>query len=297
VLSFATGSLSALIDENTVLIFSEPIANPAMNWYDFEAVRDLSLEFGVLNAIDNTNTVALFDALAWCDIDVTSATKYIGGHGAGLGGIVLCKSFALDHPRYAHLNKPGGDFGGKSPLEFGPLALPSILRGACLRNHGACMSPFNAFLFQLGLDTLDLRMRDISSRCLSLAKYCQSHSAVGTVLHAELGPSAQGIERYFPHGTGGLFSFSLKGGKPAIERFFDALSMIPVATNIGDSKTIIQHVESTSHSQLSQQQLDAAGILPGLLRVSVGLESLDKLIAEFETALAAAMQSVVQTPN
>lgn len=283
------GAVEEAIDDNTVMLFSEPIANPAMNWYDFAAIRDVANRKGVVSVLDNTNTTALFDALAWADVDVTSATKYVGGHGSGLGGLVICSALDLqNNKRYQYLDKTSGDFAGQSPISFGVHALPNMLRGANLRNFGACLSPFNAYLFQLGLDTLDLRMRDISKRCLELAKYCDAHLSVGIVLHAELGAAATGIERYFPQGTGGLFSFTLNGGMPAIHRFFDALSLIPVATNIGDSRTIVQHVESTSHSQLSREKLDAAGIPSGLLRVSVGLEPIEKLLAEFKTALGAA---------
>ena len=163
------------------------------------------------------------------------------------------------------------------------------MRGSQLRNFGACMSPFNAYLFMLGLDTLDLRMKDISYRCLELAKFLEQHRAVDLVLHAELGSKCAGITEYFPNGTGGLFSFKLHGDIKQVRQFFDALSMIPVATNIGDSKTIVQHVESTSHSQLSAQQLTAAGIPANLLRISMGLESLDKLLKEFDTALNATL--------
>lgn len=283
------GAVEDAIDDDTVMLFSEPIANPAMNWYDFAAIRDVAGRKGVVSVLDNTNTTGLFDALAWADVDITSATKYVGGHGAGLGGLVSCSELNLQqNRRYQYLDKPSGDFAGQSPLAFGGYALPRMLRGANLRNFGACLSPFNAYLFQLGLDTLDLRMRDISKRCLELALYCQSHSSVDLVLHPEIGTAADGIERYFPRGTGGLFSFTLHGGMPAIQRFFDALSLIPVATNIGDSRTIVQHVESTSHSQLSREKLDAAGIPSGLLRVSVGLEAIEKLLAEFNTALGSA---------
>lgn len=281
------GEIESAIDENTVMLFSEPIANPAMSWYDFAAVKELAASYEVLSVLDNTNTIALFDALRWCDIEVDSATKYVGGHGAGIGGLVLCSRIDLSKKRYAHLSKPSGDFGGRNPVSLGADALPGILRGACLRNFGACLSPFNAYLFQLGLDTLDLRMRDISYRTLELARFCHSHPCVGVVLHAEVGPHSAGIEKYFPRGTGGLFSFTLKQqGYEAIQKFFGSLSLIPVATNIGDSRTIVQHVESTSHSQLTQEQLAAAGIPPGLLRVSVGLEPLDKLLKEFSCALS-----------
>jgi O-acetylhomoserine (thiol)-lyase len=277
------------IDGNTMMLFSEPIANPAMDWYDYASIKNLSQKHGVLCVLDNTNTTALFDSMKWCDIDITSATKYVGGHGAGLGGLVLSGKFDLKGARYKHLDKPSGDFGGNSPVATGEYAFPNIMRGSQLRNFGACMSPFNAYLFTLGLDTLDLRMRDISHRTLEIAKLCAKHRAVDLVLHAELGPKATGIEKYFPIGTGGLFSFKLKGNLDNVRKFFDALSMIPVATNIGDSKTIVQHVESTSHSQLSRDQLAAAGIPTGLLRVSMGLESLDKLTKEFTTALDASI--------
>ena len=152
------------------------------------------------------------------------------------------------------------------------------------------MSPFNAFIFTLGLDTLDLRMRDLSAKTLGLARLCEAHPAVELVMHAELGPNAAGIQRYFPHGTGGLFSFKLRGDIKNVRAFFDALSVIPVATNIGDARTIVQHVETTSHSQCSTDQLRDAGIPSGLLRVSVGLETFETLESEFNAALTAAMQ-------
>lgn len=289
-------AVEAQIDDDTVMLFSEPIANPAMDWYDYAKIRELAKAHSVLCVLDNTNTVALFNALSWCDLEVVSATKYIGGHGAGLGGLVMCAPVVLSPTRYQHLNHCSGDFGNRSPLEFGEYALPNMLRGSHLRNFGACMSPFNAFLFSLGLDTLDLRMIDISRRTLELARLCAADPAVELVLHPELGPCSSGIHEYFPQGTGGLFSFQLRGGIDNVKQFFGALSFIPVATNIGDSKTIIQHVETTSHSQLTQEQLNAAGIPPNLLRVSVGLEPLEKLVAEFKECLAAAARCGAPLP-
>lgn len=279
-------SIESNIDEKTIMVFSEPIANPAMDWYDFEDIYRIAKRHNVLCVLDNTNTIALFDAMQYSDIEIVSATKYVGGHGAGLGGLAICGEFDLSDKRYQGANTPSGDFGGKRPSDTGANAIPNILRGSQLRNFGGCMSPFNAFIFTLGLDTLDLRMRDISRRTLAIAQLCEKHPAVDLVFHAEIGPKAKGVDKYFPNGTGGLFSFRLKGDESNVKRFFEALELIPVATNIGDSRTIVQHVETTSHSQLSPEQLEAAGIPRNLLRVSMGLESLEDLTEEFQRALA-----------
>lgn len=278
-------SIESSIDDKTVMLFSEPIANPAMDWYDFEAIYQIAKKHNVVCVLDNTNTIALFDAMNYCDLEIVSATKYVGGHGAGLGGLAICGPFDISDKRYEGANSPSGDFGGKRPSETGVNAIPNILRGSQLRNFGGCLSPFNAYIFSLGMDTLDLRMRDISRRTLAIAQLCEKHPAVELVFHAELGPKAKGVEKYFPNGTGGLFSFKLHGDESNVRRFFDALQLIPVATNIGDARTIVQHVETTSHSQLSPDQLTAAGIPRNLLRVSMGLESLEDLTVEFTRAL------------
>jgi O-acetylhomoserine (thiol)-lyase len=200
----------------------------------------------------------------------------------------VCKSFDISTPRFARMDKPSGDFGGRKPSDVaGEDALPIIMKNSQLRNFGGCMSPFHAYLFLLGLETLDMRMRVISENTYAVAKYCSEHPAVDLVFQAEMNPANTLIKRYFPRGTGGLFSFRLADGNKSVARLFQSFEMLPVATNIGDSRTIIQHVETTSHSQLSREQLTAAGIPEGLLRVSMGLESKEDLLAEFEHILNA----------
>ncbi|CCE98562.1 K01740 O-acetylhomoserine (thiol)-lyase (plasmid) [Sinorhizobium fredii HH103] len=279
-------AVSRLVDQNTIALFSEPIANPSMRTYDFEAVNRLSEELDVLYILDNTNTVGLFNSLRWADVEVVSATKYVGGHGAAVGGLVISKSTSSKLNRCRQFSNPSGDFSGRRPIDIaGSETIPAVLRRSILRNLGGCMSPFNAFLFSLGCDTLALRMRDISVRTEGLARFLHAHPAVDVVLHPSISDQAHLVSRYFPNGSGGLLSFRIKGGEQSVRSFFDNLPSLPVATNIGDSVTIVQHVETTSHSQLAPAALTAAGIVPDLLRVSVGLEPLEQLIDEFTCAL------------
>lgn len=279
--------LETAADQNTVAFFSEPIANPSMSTYDYERVAQISSNQQILCILDNTNTVGLFPALQWADIEVVSATKYIGGQGAAVGGLVIFREIQSKLQRLQQFQAPCPELGGKSPLEYSPTsALPALLRKSTLRNIGSCMSPFNAFIFSLGLDTLMLRMKDISARSRQLAGYLSQHPAVDLVLYPALRENDGIVQRYFPLGAGGLLSFHIRGGREAVETFFKRLRTLPIATNIGDRITIIQHVETTSHSQLSVSESEAAGIVPNLLRVSVGLEPIEQLIDEFAFALS-----------
>ncbi|MBN1350017.1 O-acetylhomoserine aminocarboxypropyltransferase/cysteine synthase [candidate division KSB1 bacterium] len=274
------------IDDKTCLIFTEAIANPLMEIIDFEAVYRVAQRHQVIYVIDNTNSVALFDALRWCDVEALSATKYIGGHGNAVGGMIVCGPFQLSRARYPKFYEPSNDLNGKTASEAGgDAALPLFLRCTMLRNFGSSLSPFNAYLFLNGMETLRLRMDHLSSKSLMLAKWLQAQPQVKTVCYPDLNSNAALLDKYFPGGTGGLLSFSLHGGWKEVERLFNRLSTIQIAANIGDCKTILQHVGCTSHNQLDSKQLAEFGIEKNLLRLSVGLEPLEVIQADLQHAL------------
>ena len=284
-------AIEAAINEKTRCIYIETLANPGMNIPDFEAIARIAHENGVPVVLDNTfGTPYLFDAKKWgVDIVIHSLTKYIGGHGNSIGGSVtdLGVFDFKGNPRFADFNEPDESYHGLVYADLGEEAFITKLRAAVLRDTGACLSPFNAFLFLLGVETLSLRMKKHCANALALAEYLQNHPAVSWVRYPALPNDKyhERAEKYLPSGCGGILAFGVKGGAEAGRRFVDSLSLIGIVVNLADSRSMVVHPASTTHSQLAEDQLDAAGVPADLIRFSVGIEDAADLMADLGAAL------------
>ncbi len=285
--------LRAAINEKTRCVYIETIGNPAINIPDFEMVARVAHENGLPVILDNTfGTPYLFRAKEHgVDIVVHSLTKYIGGHGNSMGGSVtdLGTFDFKNNPRFKDFNEPDASYHGIVYADLGGAGFCTKLRACILRDTGACLSPFNAFLFILGVETLSLRMKKHCENALAVAKYLQTHPQVAWVHYPDL-PGDTYYERakkYLPHGSGGILSFGIRGGAEAGKTFIDALKLIPLVVNVSDVHSMVVHPASTTHSQLSEEQLIAAGSPPDLVRFSTGLEDQEDIIADIEQALAA----------
>jgi O-acetylhomoserine (thiol)-lyase len=281
--------------EETKLLYGETIGNPGGNVLDIQTVADIAHEIGAPLMIDNTfATPYLCRPIEFgADIVVHSATKFIGGHGTSIGGIVVeAGTFDWSNGRYPVVADPSPAYHGLAFHEtFGMYGYLMKLRAESLRDLGACMSPFNAFMFLLGLETLPLRMERHVSNALGVAQFLQQHPAVERVRYAGLPESAYRplVERYLPRGAGAVFAFDLRGGREAGQRFIETLRLWSHLANVGDAKSLVIHPASTTHRQLSEEELVAAGISGGTIRLSVGLETLDDLLWDLEQGLQAAM--------
>jgi O-acetylhomoserine (thiol)-lyase len=279
---------------NTKLLYGETIGNPGGNVLDIAAVADIAHGIGAPLMIDSTfATPYLCRPIEHgADIVVHSATKFIGGHGTSIGGIVVeAGTFDWSNGRFPVVADPSPAYHGLAFHEtFGMYGYLMKLRAESLRDLGAAMSPFNAFLFLLGLETLSLRMERHVSNALSIAGFLGTHPAVAAVRYPGL-PSSKYrplVEKYLPRGAGSIFVFDLAGGRAAGRRFIEALSLWSHLANVGDAKSLVIHPASTTHRQLSDAELAAAGVGPGTIRLSVGLETLGDLCDDLSRGLAAA---------
>ena len=285
--------LAGLVDEKTRLVFGETVGNPKLNVLDLQAWADAAHAHGLPLIIDNTVATPIlcrvFDH--GVDIAVHSATKYIGGHGTSIGGIVVDSGrfdWTAHAERFPGLTKPDPSYHGVVWSDaLGPAAYIGRVRTVLLRNTGAALSPFNAFLFLQGLETLPLRMERHSENALKVAKHLESRSGVAWVRYPGL-ESTSGHEvakRYLKGGFGGLVTFGIEGGREAGSRFIDNLELFSHLANIGDAKSLAIHNASTTHSQLNEEELAKAGVTQDTVRLSVGIEHIDDLIADIEQAL------------
>ena len=285
--------------EETKVLFAETIGNPGGNVLDIQAVADVAHAFGVPLMVDNTfATPYLCRPIEFgADIVVHSATKFIGGHGTSIGGVVVeAGTFNWSNGRYLVVADPSPAYHGLAFHEtFGMYGYLMKLRSESLRDLGGCMSPFNAFLFLQGLETLPLRMERHVQNALGVARFLEQHPAVHSVRYAGLPGSryAPLVARYLPRGAGAVFAFDLLGGREAGQRFIQTLRLWSHLANVGDAKSLVIHPASTTHRQLSDEELVAAGISAGTIRLSVGLETLDDLLWDLERGLAAASQARV----
>ena len=285
---------SALRPE-TKLLYGETIGNPGGNVLDIRAVADIAHEHGAPLMVDSTfATPYLCRPIEFgADIIVHSTTKFIGGHGTSIGGIVVeSGTFDWSSGRYPVVADPSPAYHGLAFYEtFGMYGYLMKLRAESLRDLGACMSPFNAFLFLLGLETLPLRMERHVSNALGVARFLQQHPAVERVRYPGLpdSPYASLVSKYLPRGAGAVFAFDLAGGREAGTRFIQSLRLWSHLANVGDAKSLVIHPASTTHRQLSDAELVAAGITAGTIRLSVGLEDLDDLLWDLDRGLAAAV--------
>ncbi|MBA4494014.1 homocysteine synthase [Paenactinomyces guangxiensis] len=285
------------LTDKTKAIFAETISNPQTDVLDFEAVAKIAHDHGVPLIIDNTFATPYlcrpFDFGA--DIVVHSATKFIGGHGNSIGGVIVDSGrFDWTNGKFPDLTEPDPTYHGVRYTEaVGPLAYIIKARVQLLRDIGAAISPFNAFLLLQGLETLHLRMERHSENALAVAKYLDQHQAVEWVNHPGLPGHAthELAQKYLPKGQGAIFTFGIKGGLEAGKKFIESLNLFSHLANVGDAKSLVIHPASTTHQQLSEEEQRSAGVTPELVRLSVGIESIDDIIADLEQALNKSQQS------
>lgn len=283
----------AAITDDTKLLFAETIGNPGGNILDIEKVAEIAHASECPLMVDNTfATPYLCKPLDWgADIVVYSATKFLGGHGTSLGGVVVDSGdFNWSNGRFPVVAEPSSAYHGLAFHEtFGVYGYLTKLRAETLRDLGAALSPFNAFLLAQGVETLPLRMRQHVSNAQAVAEYLSSDKRVESVSYPSLAGSAYRnlAEKYLPEGAGSVFCFNLPGGREDGLHFIESLSLFSHLANVGDAKSLVIHPASTTHRQLSDEELVAAGIGPGTVRLSVGIEDADDLIWDLEHGLNA----------
>ncbi|AMR41908.1 O-acetylhomoserine aminocarboxypropyltransferase/cysteine synthase [Elizabethkingia anophelis] len=287
----------ALIDENTKALYIETIGNPTLNVADFETIAKVAEKHQIPLIVDNTFGAGgfLFNPFEYgASVIVESATKWIGGHGSSIGGIIVDSGkFDWANGKFPLLSEPSPGyhdlvftdaFGKNSP--FGNIAFIIKARVEGLRDFGAALSPFNSFQLIQGLETLSLRLERIVQNAQKLAEYLEQHPDVESVIYPGLPnfTDRANAEKYLKRGFGGVLNFEVKGGKEAAVKLINALKLASHLANVGDAKTLVINPASTTHEQLSDEQQAAAGIKPGQIRVSVGIEHIDDIIADFAQA-------------
>ncbi len=284
--------IEKLIDGNTKLIFTETVANPSIKILDFEKIAKISKKYGVLFSVDNTlATPALCRPFEWgANLIIHASTKYLDGHAAALGGVIVDGgNFDFKgNKRYVSFNEPDESYHGLVYAELPAAQFATKCRAQMMRDLGAMMSPQNAFLSWLGCDTLALRMERHSSNAAKVAAYLSKHPKIDWVLHASLPDNKYHAlaQKYLPNGTGGMLSFGIKGDVKQAAKFMEALKLITQETHVADVRSCVLHPASTTHRQLTPEELKAAGVPENLVRLSVGIEHPDDIIADLEQALA-----------
>jgi len=287
------------IDKNTKAIYLETIGNPRLNIPDFKKFAGLAKEYDLPLIVDNTFGAAgyLFRPIEHgANIVVESATKWIGGHGTSIGGVIVDGgNYNWGNGKFPQFTEPSEGYHGLKFWEvFGegnPLGLPNIAfiiraRVEGLRDFGPALSPFNSFLFLQGLETLSLRAQRHVDNALALAQWLQKHELVEFVEYPGLknSPYYSLAKEYFSNGYGGVLNFGVKGGKENASKFIDSLKLVSHLANLGDAKTLAIHPASTTHEQLTEEEQKAAGVLPNQIRISVGIEHIDDIKADLEQA-------------
>ncbi|WP_166821743.1 O-acetylhomoserine aminocarboxypropyltransferase/cysteine synthase family protein [Thalassoroseus pseudoceratinae] len=288
------------IDDNTRCLYLETIGNPRGDIPDFEAIAKVAHDAGIPLIVDNTlASPALCQPLKWgADIVVQSCTKFIGGHGTSIGGVIVEKGdFPWDNGKFPELTDPDPSYHGMKYFEtFGPMNIPYIIKARVqmLRDLGSAMSPFNAFQFLQGLETLHLRMPKHCENALAVAEFLELHPKVSWVSYAGLKnhPSYELGQKYLPNGCGSVFGFGLAGDSPDEQRskgvkLIDSVKLFSHLANVGDSKSLIIHPASTTHQQLSVEEQVSAGVTPDFVRLSIGTEDKDDIITDLKQALDA----------
>lgn len=281
------------ITDRTQVVFLETIGNPKLTIPDLAGIAEVAHAQGVPVMIDNTTpSPALCRPIEHgCDIVVHSLTKYLGGHGNSIGGMIVDSGrFPWDSGRFAEFVDPDPSYHGLKFYEaFGAQALAARVRVRMLRDLGACLSPFNAFLILQGVETLSLRMARHSENALAVARFLGGHPKVAWVLYPSLPshPSYERARQYLPGGASGLVGFGVRGGMQAGRKFIESLELFSHLANIGDARSLAIHPASTTHQQLTEEEQRAAGVTPDFVRLSVGIESLEDILADLDQALAA----------
>ena len=287
------------INENTKAIYLETIGNPTLNVADFEAIAEVAKKHNLPVIIDNTFGAGgfLFQPLKHgANIVVESATKWIGGHGTSLGGIIIDGgNFDWGSGKFPQFSEPSESYHGLVFSDvfgvngsFGNIAFIIKARVEGLRDFGPAISPFNSFLLIQGLETLSLRVERTVQNAQKIAEYLENHPQVEKVLYPGLSsfPDHENAKKYFKNGFGGVLSFEIKGGKESAIKFINSLELISHVANVGDSKTLIINPASTTHEQLSEEEQLSAGIKPGQVRLSVGIEHIDDIFDDINRGFA-----------
>ena len=296
-----------LIDLKTKALYIETIGNPRLNVPDIKAIAVIAHRYGIPLIVDNTFGAAGYLARPidhGADIVVSSATKWIGGHGTSIGGIIVDSgNFDWGNGNFPIFTEPSPGYHGLNfnkifgkDSHFGNIAFIIRARVEGLRDLGPCLSPFNAFLFLQGLETLSLRIERHGKNALALAKWLERHPAVEWVWYPGLKsyPSHENAKKYLRHGLfGSILAFGIKGGIEAGKAFIDNVQLASLLANVGDAKTLVIHPATTTHQQLNEQEQKESGVLPEQIRVSVGLEHIDDIIEDFDIALKAAVKTGV----
>jgi O-acetylhomoserine (thiol)-lyase len=289
-------NVAKAIDANTKAVFMETIGNPKNNVDDFTAIARIAHDHGLPLVVDNTvATPVLFRPIDHgADIVCYSLTKFIGGHGTSIGGAVVDGGkFNWSSGRFPEFTTPDPSYHGLLYHQaLGPLAYILKMRVTLLRDMGACLSPFNAFLFLQGLETLHVRMPRHCANALAVAKFLEGHPCVGWVNYPglESHPDHERAKQFLLAGQGAILGFGIKGGRAAGAKFIDSVKLCSHLANIGDAKTLVIHPATTTHQQLSAEEQTAAGVSPDFIRVSVGIEEVEDIIADLDQALRASQQ-------
>ncbi|MDO5837006.1 MAG: O-acetylhomoserine aminocarboxypropyltransferase/cysteine synthase [Methanobacterium sp.] len=285
------------ITDKTKAIYAESLGNPKLDVPDFEIIADIAHEAGIPMVVDNTSAVGLVKPIEHgVDISVLSATKFIGGHGTSIGGVIVDSgNFDWSNGKFPGFTQPDpsyhglvywdafGDFPG-----LGNVAYTFRARVRLLRDMGAQLAPFNSFLFLQGLETLDLRVKQHSQNAMAVAKFLKEHPKVNWVTYPGLeGDFAHEIaSKYLKRGYGALLGFGVKGGLEAGKQFIENVELLSHLANIGDAKSLVIHPASTTHQQLSPEEQEATGVTPDFVRLSIGLEDVEDIIADIDQALS-----------
>ncbi len=288
------GEVEGAIEEDTRAIYIETLGNPNSDIPDIDAIAEIAHKNGLPVVVDNTfGTPYLIRPIEHgADVVVHSATKFIGGHGTTLGGIIV-DGGTFDWKasgKYPAIAEPNPSYHGVSFVDAaGPAAFVTYIRAILLRDTGACISPFNAFLLLQGVETLSLRLERHAENTKKVVEYLAKHPMVESVSHPALPdhPDHELYERYFPKGGASIFTFEIKGGKEAAWKFIDNLEIFSLLANVADVKSLVIHPASTTHSQLNDEELRDQGISQSTIRLSIGTEHIDDIIADLEKGFSA----------
>lgn len=296
-------NVAAAIDEKTRLVYMESIGNPKNNVDDFEAIAKIAHDAGIPFVVDNTVSPYIFRPIDHgADIVVYSLTKFLGGHGTSIGGAIVDSGrFDWSNGKFPEFTEPDPSYHGLVFWEPFGLHDKAIVRGAAyiirarvalLRDLGPCLSPFNAFLILQGIETLHLRMPRHCENALAVAQWLEKHPAVSWVNYPGLPshPDYERAKKYLPKGCGAIIGFGIKGGLEAGKKLIDHVKLFSHLANIGDAKSLIIHPASTTHQQLSPEEQLATGVTPDFIRLSIGLEHVEDIIADLDQALAASQR-------
>ena len=292
------GSFEAAINEKTKAIFVESLGNPNSNLVDFEALANLAHKYNIPLVVDSTfATPYLIRPFEYgADIVVHSATKFIGGHGTAIGGVII-ENGKFDWKasgKFPWLVEPNPSYHGISFYEAtAPAAFTTYIRAIILRDTGATLSPFHAWIFLQGLETLSLRVERHVENTLKIVEYLNNHPQVEAVHHPSLEsePTHELYKKYLPNGGGSIFTFEIKGDEATAKKFIDSLTIFSLLANVADVKSLVIHPATTTHSQCTDEELEVQGIKKNTIRLSIGIENVEDLIADLDVGFAAVAES------